>query len=189
MKLWKKVCTNLCLASLMAVGMTSIATAKDPIKAEQPILITSFGQAPDGNTISVLAKRSGITTTYETLAPASRVGDFKSVIISLGVSLKGFGAAGVNLDTEMARAAEIVDAAKAKNIPVIGIHIGGSGRRDQMSNKLIEAYAEKMDMLVVYQDGNKDGVFTDIAKKNDIPIIEIQKLSELKATLESFMMK
>jgi hypothetical protein len=181
--------TSLCLVPLMVAGMNSIAVAKDPIKAEQPILITSFGQAPDGNTISVLAKRSGITTTYETLAPASRVGDFKSVIVSLGVSLKGFGAAGVNLDTEMARAAEILDTAKAKNIPVIGIHIGGSGRRDQMSNKLIEAYAGKMDMLVVYSDGNKDGVFTDIAKKNDIPIIEVQKLSDLKATLESFMMK
>jgi hypothetical protein len=174
-------------AVLFSIAVSTGAFSADLIKADYPVLITSFGQAPDGNTLRVLAKRIGAEVTYESLAPASKIKSFKTVIVSFGVSLKGFGAAGVNLDTEMARAKEIIDTAKQNNIKIIGFHIGGEGRRDQMSDKLINAYAGQMQSFAVFREGNKDSLMTELAKKNDIPFVEIEKLGQVADTLKSVL--
>ncbi len=175
------------LCSVVGFTMASSAFAADLVKADYPVLITSFGQAPDGNTLSVLAKRVGAETTYETLAPASKITGYKTVIVSFGVSLKGFGAAGVNLDTEMARAKDIIETAKKNKIKLIGFHIGGEGRRDQMSNKIIDAYVGQMQSFAVFKDGNKDGAMTELAKKGNVPFVEIEKLSQVSDTLKSIL--
>jgi hypothetical protein len=187
----KRKCSRLALAlvfmGLLVPGAFSAQIADLP-KAEAPILVTSLGQAPDGNTIVVLAKRmGGEPLTYETLAPAERIKDFKTVIISFGVSLKGFGAAGVNLDTELARAAAIKEIAAADKVKLIGIHIGGVGRRDQMSNKIIENYAGMCDVLIVYKDGNQDQIFNKIAQGNKILFLELDKLSEINEVLKQLL--
>jgi hypothetical protein len=189
MKLWKSSVIKVAAVLFSVAGITVSASASgaDLIKADYPVLITSFGQAPDGNTLSVLSKRIGAEVSYETLAPASRIKDFKTVIVSFGVSLKGFGAAGVNLDTEIARAKEIIDAARQNKVKLIGFHIGGEGRRDQMSNKLIEAYAGQMQSFVVFKDGNKDGLMTELAKKSEVPFLEIEKLNQVTETLKAIL--
>lgn len=188
MRYLKSRAAGIVVTALAAFGLaTGIASAAEPVKAQYPVLVTSFGQAPDGNTISVLAKRLGSEVTYETLADPDKVKDFKTLIVSVGVSLKGFGAAGVNLDTELARAEAILKAAKQNNIKVVGVHIGGEGRRDQMSNKIIQTYAGQFDTLLVYKDGNKDAIFTEAAKKHDIPIIEVEKLSQVSDALKQIL--
>ncbi|MDR1826712.1 MAG: DUF6305 family protein [Methylobacteriaceae bacterium] len=174
------------VVAVFGLAMTT-ANAVEPVKAEFPVLVTSFGQAPDGNTITVLAKRIGAQLTYDTLATPEKVKEFKTVIVSIGVSLKGFGAAGVNLDTEIARAADILKVAKDDNIKVIGFHIGGEGRRDQMSDKIIETYAGDFDTLVVYKDGNQDGIFTKIAQEKNIPFIELEKLPQVSEVLKQIL--
>jgi hypothetical protein len=189
MKPWKSsiLKVGVALLSIVGIALSGGASAAELVKADYPVLITSFGQAPDGNTLSVLSKRLGAEVTYETLAPASRIKDFKTVIVSFGVSLKGFGAAGVNLDTEMARAKEIIDTARQNKVKLIGFHIGGEGRRDQMSNKLIEAYAGQMQSFAIFKDGNKDGLVTELTKKNNVPFVEIEKLSQVGDTLKSVL--
>lgn len=161
--------------------------SNEVVKADYPVLITSFGQAPDGNTLSVLSRRIGAETTYETLAPPERMKDFKTVIVSIGVSLKGFGAAGVNLDSEIDRANKIIKTVKENKTKLIMVHIGGEGRRDQMSNKLIEMFSGSADELVVYKDGNADGIFTKIAADKKITLIEIEKLTQLTDILRKIL--
>lgn len=172
---------------LLACGSAQAIEVADLPKLDTPILVTSLGQAPDGNTLTVLAKRNGVVLDYETLAAPERIKDFKTVIISYGVSLKGFGAAGVNLDTELARAAEIKKIAKANGIKLVGVHVGGVGRRYQMSNKIIESYSDMCDLLIVYKDGNQDGIFTDIAAKNNIPFLELEKLNLINDALKQML--
>ena len=179
------VLSSFAIVLLLVSGAFAIEVADLP-KLEAPILVTSLGQAPDGNTLTVLAKRNGVPLAYETLAAPERIKEFKTVIISYGVSLKGFGAAGVNLDTELARAEEIKKVAKDNGIKLIGVHIGGQ-RRDQMSNKIIEAYADMCDVLIVYKDGNQDGIFTDIATKNNIPFLQLEKLNMINDALKQML--
>jgi hypothetical protein len=87
----------------------------------------------------------------------------------------------------MARGAELIKAAKDNKVRLIGAHIGGSGRRDDMSNKIINTYAGQMDMLIVYQDGNQDGLFTKIAQENGIPLVDIEKLNQTADVLKSLL--
>ncbi|MCL2029346.1 MAG: DUF6305 family protein [Deltaproteobacteria bacterium] len=181
-------CSLLAALLFAAAGAPAIEVSELP-KLQAPILVTSLGQAPDGNTIFVMAKRGGATLDYETLAAPERIKDFKVVIISYGVSLKGFGAAGVNLDTELARAEAIKKLAKDNGIKLVGMHIGGIGRRDQMSNRIIENYAGMCDLLIVYKDGNQDGLFTDIAQKGDIPFLELEKLNLLGGALKQMLIE
>jgi len=95
----------------------------------------------------------------------------------VGVSLKGFGSAGVNLDTETVRAKAIFKTAKEHGIPVILTHIGGEERRDDMSNLLLKVAMPLADAYIVYDGGNKDGYFTKAA--GDKPIILLDKTMEM----------
>jgi hypothetical protein len=163
------------LALLLAFGVAGYAA--DIPKLKMPLLITSLGQAPDANTVATLAKRSKVPAKFITLAKAADVAKFKTMIVTVGTSLKGFGAAGVNLDTETARARELAKAAKNKGVYVILAHIGGEGRRDSMTNLLLNEFAPQADAFIVYQEGNKDGFFTEAAGKK--PLVLLPKAIEM----------
>lgn len=182
----KKIILSLlvCLLALgAAVGAARAADIPDAFpRLRQPVLLTSLGQAADVHTMSVLCKRAKTPVDYKTFATADDVAKAKTVILNVGVSLKGFGSAGVNLDTETARADAIFKAAKAAGIPVILTHIGGEERRDDMSNKLLDVASPLADAYVVYERGNKDGYFTKAA--GDKPIIVIHKTMEMVGVLQ-----
>ena len=107
------------------------------------------------------------------------------MFVCVGVSLKGFGSAGVNLDTETARANDIFKSAKASGIYTILVHIGGSERRDQMSNKMLEIAMPHADAYIVYDQANADGYFTKSAGSKPLVLLPktmkmINLLKELK---------
>ncbi len=115
-------------ALLTVVALLAFApngnTAAVP-KAQLPGVITSLGQSPDGYTLSTLAKRSKIPLDYSSLLAPKDVTKYKTVLIAVGASLKGFGSAGVNLDSEMARGKELIKIAKEKKIYTVVVHTGG----------------------------------------------------------------
>ena len=151
-------------------------------RLQPPVLLTSLGQAADVHTMSVLAKRAKVPVDYKTFATAEDAAKAKTILLTVGVSLKGFGSAGVNLDTETARANALFKAAKENGVPVILIHIGGQERRDSMSNLLLEVAAPKADAFIVYTRGNKDDYFTKAA--GDKPIIIIPKTMKMISVLK-----
>lgn len=183
-KFSEKILFAVCLASI------SLFTQAGEIpKSEEPALITSLGQAPDGFAVSVVAKRAKLGIDYNTLISPEDIKKYKTVILAFGVSLKGFGAAGVNLDTEIARGAELIKIARENNIKLIGLHSGGEGRRDIMSNKLLDLYANKMDAFIVYKDGNKDGYFTKMEETSQVPVIVLNKMNEVQTVLTTMFSK
>lgn len=176
----KKIFFSL-MIGLLALSVAGACMAQDiqaafP-KLQPPVLLTSLGQAADVHTMSVLAKRAKVAVDYKTLATPEDAARAKTIIVNVGVSLKGFGSAGVNLDTETARAKAIFKAAKEKGIPVILTHIGGEERRDNMSNLLLEVAMPLADAYIVYDGGNKDGYFTTAAGGK--PIILLDKTMEM----------
>jgi len=170
--------------ALLLTFSTALASAAEAPKLDSPVVITSVGQAPDGYAVSMVAKRSKIPVEYETLLKPEEVSKFKSMIISFGVSLKGFGAAGVNLDTETERGAALIKAARDNNVKLIGLHTGGEGRRDVMSNSLLEKYADKMDYFIVFEAGDKDGFFKKLEADKKIPVVRLDAMGKIKGMLE-----
>lgn len=171
------------LFGILLFCLPVLAQAAEIPKLNPPVLYTSLGQSPDAKTMSVLGARSGVTGDFLPLAGAADVAKVKTLFITVGTSLKGFGSAGVNLDTEMKRADELITSGKEHDVYLILVHIGGQGRRDGMSNQLVEKIAPNVDAFMVYAGGNEDGYFTGAAGSR--PLVLVPKTAEIVKVLET----
>src|SRR4030042_2091354 len=75
---------------------------------EQPLLITSAGQNAEVQIAAVLAKRAGLNYTLSKQATAADLESMKTLVLVLGTSLKGLGAAGLDVDTERERVSALL---------------------------------------------------------------------------------
>jgi hypothetical protein len=165
-----------CLALAGVVMAALPAHAEDPaFKAELPVLVTSSGQALDGFTVKTLLTRAKVANDYKVQAVAADLADKKTLIVAIGASVKGFGAAGITADSEVARTKELLAEAKRKNIKTIGVHIGGAERREGLSKQFVELVTPAVDYLVVWEDGNADGYFNRVAEEKKIPLTIVKQ--------------
>jgi len=174
-----------------------------PVKAEPPILLTSCGQSPGPVMLKVFLQRLKLEYELNPLASAAdlkgktQAGNaFKTVIIVMGASLKGMGAAGISIEDELKRAAALITEARSLKIKVIGAHVEGMKRRSQgaaagdtTDEQSIDAVAPNSDILLVNKEGNSDGRFSTIAAAKKIPLIEVEKNMDLLVELEKLFQK
>jgi hypothetical protein len=188
--------TCLLLAVLLIVsGVASRAGAQPAApKAQPPVLVTSCGQSPGPLKLTVFLKRLGIEYDYKSDATDKDLASkkYRTLIIVTGASLKGMGAAGVSMKDELARTAAIIDAAKKSGVLLIGAHIEGMARRsqgaeagDNSDEQSIDAVCPRAQALLVRKDGDADGRFTAIAKKQNIPLITFEKNLEIEGVLKA----
>lgn len=142
---------------------------------QQPLLITSAGQSAEVQLASVLAKKAGLDSILSKLARPEELNDVKTVALVVGASLKGLGAAGLDVDEEKKRVHLLVQEAKKKNIPLLCLHLGGEARRGQLTDEFISSFLPYAKMALVVKSANKDGIFTRICQENNIPLIEVEK--------------
>ncbi len=151
---------------------------------EQPLLITSAGQNAEVQIAAVLAKRAGLNYTLSKQAAAADLNNMKTLVLVLGASLKGLGAAGLDLDKERERVMDLIAAAQKNQVPVLGLHLGGESRRGQQTDELIAEVLPLAKMLIVVKSGNGDGFFTKICQAKGIPLIEVEKTVDAQAPLQ-----
>ncbi len=142
---------------------------------EQPLLITSAGQSAEVRLASVLAKRGELNFILSKTATPKDLENIKTLALVLGVSLKGLGAAGLDIAKEKERINLLVEEAQKKNIPLLCLHLGGETRRGQLSDAFISIVLPKAKMVIVVKSGNKDKLFTRICEEHKIPLIEVEK--------------
>lgn len=149
--------------------IVTIGTKSD--KFEAPVLVTSFGQSTDGSMIEQVMKRlKTVSYTYNPTATAKDLDGIKTVVIAVGNSTKGLGAAGISQEQETSRAKEFMAAAQKSGVKVICCHIGGATRRGSLSDAFADMVLPLSSYIVVKEDGNEDGKFTTFAKNNNVPI-------------------
>ena len=152
---------------------------KVPFTAEAPIALTAPGQSPEYSIVHLLAQRIDLPLTIDLHLEAKGLEGFKTLIIIIGGSGKGLGAAGISFQDEAERAKELIATAQEKGIKIIGMHLGGETRRGPNSDGMINLITPKCNYVIVKADGNLDGIFTKICKENEIPLTEIEKSIEL----------
>jgi len=196
--------TFLCglLFSLSSFGLESTNIPK----AKLPVLTTSAGQSPDVTTLNIVLEEASIKYDYcdvptvELLEAGVGLGGkessegfhvevhsdltkfpagtpYKTIIFAIGASLKGMGASGLTVESEVSRLKKIIDYCKEKKIFIIGVHVGGESKRGAPGSdneKMIDAVAPFADYLVVTNDSNKDARFSNIAKNKGIPLTQIE---------------
>lgn len=181
----KKVITAIVLCFLFTVVVS--AGRQDQIRFEQPVLITSAGQSAEVQLASVLAKRAGLTAALSKSAAADDLIGKKTLILVLGASMKGLGAAGLEVKEEKERVKSLIKAALDKNIPILSLHLGGEARRGQLTDDFINIFLPFSKKVIIVKSGNKDGIFTRICSKNNIPLIEVDRtVDALKPLKETF---
>ena len=162
----KRIGALLVLALLLSV---TSAFAADLPKVSAPIIATTCGQSPGGMMVKMSAMQAKLAPAEEKkdLTAADLEGkEYKTLIVTTGTSMKGMGAAGTNVDKEISRCAELIKAAKAKGMVVVGAHIEGMARRTDASDEAtIKAVMPLADFVLIIEDSNKDGFFTGYAKE------------------------
>ena len=149
--------------------MVTIGTKS--VEFEAPVLVTSFGQSTDGSMIEQVMKRlKTVSYSYNPTATGADLDGVKTVVIAVGNSTKGLGAAGSSQEQETARAKEFMAAVEKKGVKVILCHIGGATRRGSLSDAFADMVLPLSSYMVVKEDGNEDSKFTSYASAHSIPI-------------------
>ena len=149
--------------------MVTIGTKS--VDFEAPVLVTSFGQSTDGSMIEQVMKRlKTVSYSYNPTATGADLDGVKTVVIAVGNSTKGLGAAGISQEQETARAKEFMAAVEKKGVKVILCHIGGATRRGSLSDAFADMVLPLSSYMVVKEDGNEDSKFTSYASAHSIPI-------------------
>lgn len=150
--------------------------------AEQPAYLTSIGQSADVQMVKTLLTRAGIKFDFNSTAKADEISG-KTLVIAVGGSSKGLGAAGIKAEDELVRASEIIKAAQEKKMTIVSVHVGGEARRGELSDKFIKEVVPHSDYIIVVKEGNKDGLFEKLA--NGIPIDTVEKITAVVDPLKA----
>ena len=195
----RSVCGGLVLALaglFCVVGLASDPTFVIPEGLpvlKGPILFTSCGQAPGALTVALICQvevtppiagdsQEPDLITADELAAKSKDGPaYGALFVTTGTSLKGMGAAGVDVDSEVARCTALIAKAKELGIFVIVGQVEGPARRtDETDEQSIRSMSPLADLLITRSDVNWDGYFTTLAEEKKIPQIFIEKELDLK---------
>ena len=111
-------------------GEAAPATEVSGDSIQAPMIVTTCGQSPGAVMVNMVAVQSGFTSasdnslTAETLDTSA----YKTLVVTAGTSMKGMGAAGTDVDTEIERCTALMQAAKDAGMVVVGAHIEGMAR-------------------------------------------------------------
>ena len=202
-KVHRSVAALVAASSILVLLPASPAAQAPAAKAELPVLVTSCGQSNGPTTVKIVLQRLKMAfdidplATPEMIQAKAKAGTpYKSLIITMGASLKGMGAAGIEIEDELARASALIAEARKSGIKIIGAHIEGMKRRSQgaaagdtTDEQSIDTVAPNSDILVVYKEGNADGRFTVISEAKKIPLVEFEKTIDLIPALEKLFAK
>ena len=177
------ICALLLLISAGAWAQATIPTAKAPVIQIAP------GLAPEIEMIKILGSRAKLAlTSNATAVPADleKGGKkaYETLIIVIGGSGKGLGAAGVSIDDEVKRAKDLIAKAKQLGMYIIGIHVGGPDRRGPNTEALLPTELPSLNYLIVRKDGDADGVFAKAVKDYKYFITYVEKTTELQDLLK-----
>jgi len=184
----------------------SLGEETDIPKAKLPVLTTSAGQSADVNTLNVIMEQAGVQYDYcdvptvEMIKSGVGLGGIKSsegfhveittdleqfkegtpyqtIVFAIGASLKGMGASGLTVESEIKRLEALIAYCKKNKIFIIAVHAGGESKRGAPGSdneKMIDTIAPFADYIIAVKDSNKDGRFTKITKDKGIPFIEVK---------------
>ena len=152
---------------------------KAPI-AEKPALLTSSGQSADIEMVKILLDRAKLPYKLDVKIAAAglKATGTKSLILVLGGSSKGLGAAGISAQSEIDRTKALIAEARKQGMPIIGLHVGGEGRRGELSDKFLTDTVPACDYVIVVADGNKDNLFNKLAG-GKVTLDTVEKISKV----------
>mgnify|MGYP001396373545 CR=1 FL=1 len=209
----------LAVSVLAALAMTlapaAVGAADQIPKASLPVLNVSAGQGNGVLVVNALADRAKIPYDYSDVATAKHIAGgvglptfvegegahkeikstakpgtpYKTVILVMGASLKGMGASGLSINSEISRLKDLVKYCKDNKILVVGMHVEGvsmRGKPGSDNEAIIDAVAPLCDYLIITEKGyNYDDKFAKIGSSKGIPISVAKNNTELQTIMKA----
>jgi hypothetical protein len=157
--------------------------------AKEPVLLTSAGQSADVQMVKVLLERSKIAVKTSASADPGDLQGIKTLIVAVGGSAKGLGAAGVDADKEAARVQKLLAKAKEMGVPILSLHIGGAAKRGELSDRFIGLVMPVSACVIALKEGDKDGFITKTSAKGNATILFVEKISQTQEPLKTIFGK
>lgn len=165
------------------------ADAAEVPSVETPVIITTCGQSPGAvmMKMSLLHSQIAPADTKNDMTAADLAGKgYKTLIVTTGTSGKGMGAAGTDVNKEIARCKEIIKAARDEGMVVITAHVEGMARRtDQADQDSIDEIIPLGDAILIITSSNPDGYFTKLSQDNNKPLIEAKDALAIGETIKA----
>ena len=143
-------------------------------KIHGPFLMTTCGQSTGSVMLHMVAGQIGATSTDDHTLSVDNfsAGDAKTLIVTTGTSGKGMGAAGTDVNDEIDRCTSLIQAAKDAGMTIVCAHVEGMSRRTDANDQAsIDAIMPLADVIMVVEESDSDGLFSNYAKEHNIPII------------------
>lgn len=121
------------------------------------------------------------------MADAASMADVRTLLLALGGSQKGLGAAGTDPEDELRRIDGLLAAAEANDVLVIGLHIGGEGRRGPLSQRFIDPVVPHVHYLIVTEEGNRDGYFDQFSEQLGIGLTVVNNTLDVGPVIEQML--
>jgi len=174
-----------CLVSVILIcGAALWAQQSGVAIADKPAILTAVGQSADLEMVRVLLTRASIPFKMNALIQPNELSSSdKTLILVVGGSSKGLGAAGISADDEIKRAQAVVQRARDLGMKIIALHIGGEARRGTLSDVFIKFAVPIADYAIVVSEGDKDGFFTTLTNQAKIPLRKVDRISAIGAPL------
>ncbi len=169
------------LSFLLALPQTS--GAAPAFVADTPVLLTSAGQTADMQIVKILLERLNVPMTVKALARPDDLRGVKTLVIAIGGSSNGLAAAGIDADQEAARVQSLLARAQVLRVKILSLHIGGSARRGELSDRFILAVVPKSGHVIAVNEGNTDGLFTRVTAQSHVSMETVDRLSDIEAAL------
>ena len=192
----------LALVCMMALGSVALATATDedvarlltiePGTFEEPILLTSVGQSADVNIVNTLLTKAGMSDVrLATTAAADEVANYKTLVLAIGGSSKGLGAAGINETEELARVQAVIAAAQENGVKILTLHVGGQARRGVLSDMFIPDAVKAANAMIVVKSGDafESLKISDMLFENEIPAAYVDNTAGVVEPLTALFAK
>lgn len=186
---------SLLLILALALGLSSAlaaaeTTTEEPVSFEGPYILTSAGQSADFQMVKAMLKLNKVenSTDNALLTPDTIPEGTGTIIIVIGGSSKGLGAAGIDAEQELERVDSVIKHAEEKGIAILAMHIGGTARRGELSDKFIEPVVAAAKACIVVEEANaNDMLFTVLSEKYSLPLTLIEKKSDGAAALKDIL--
>ncbi|HAY98736.1 MULTISPECIES: DUF6305 family protein [unclassified Mesotoga] len=182
--------TALLIVSFALLGFAAEGTEEQLI-LEEPVAVTSAGQSPGALQFTVVAKMIKLEYTFEKLLSVETVdiSQFKTLVLVVGASGKGLGAANIDIEAEIRRVKSLAEAAEESGVKVVICNLEGESRRGPSSDRIVTELAPFADAYFVKSDADLDGFFTSFSEEAGVPLATFEKTIDLKDVLAEYFGK
>lgn len=153
-----------------------------PIASEK-LLITSAGQSTDTYIIKDVANDLLLENIFIPNAETNDLEGVNSIVMVVAHSQIGESLNDIDYETEYLRVETLIEEARNKELPIIGVYIGGQMRNYKKTNQLIDLVFSSSSYNFIV--GTSDHFSNKEAEFSDIPLVYVDDIKQIKGPFSS----